>query len=517
MKGSAMKQRVMVAVRQLVVPCIVANALLSHPAHAQTSVQSLPATQATLSREGDQRSVVVPVVPISPTGRSAIPISAAEAAAHAQLKWMELQTKAASYRSEHYPIDSMRTAAATNGAQWLRHAQRHPIVGMQLDPSGRVGVMAEHEDYAHAQIKARLATPGISLADKGYALRSAVYAFANVYTPERLPIAERYVEQLEHLGNQTCEWQYDAHAWMLWTYYLLGRSTEVVRHGTKALECLAHIPFSNRGIFYRQITEQVYSPTVEALAGQPNGRSRIARLNALLDAAAIPSAAVVAADSDYAYMGTTYQVKAKQIIQANEKLGTPATPLVAHHWLNRSSADTGAFAVNNGKIRIIEMATVFCAPCVHALQGLERLRKRYPDVEPVMLTFTFGHWGNRLVEPEEEVQKLSAYFIGDQKITFPIGIWAGKKIKDPDGGMVPQESPSLTDYPTFGKPMLWVVDGKGIIRRVFTGYDREIDRQIVRTVEFLRQESAQNANINAAANSATANIAVHAATPTATH
>jgi hypothetical protein len=109
-------------------------------------------------------------------------------------------------------------------------------------------------------------------------------------------------------------------------------------------------------------------------------------------------------------------------------------------------------------------------------------------VEPVMLTWTFGHWGNRFVEPAAEISHLKAYFVNEVKVMHPIGIWAGRKIPHEDGGLTPELPANFADYPLFGKPMLWIVDGRGIIRRVFTGFDRDIEQQMTRTVEFLLRE-----------------------------
>jgi hypothetical protein len=93
------------------------------------------------------------------------------------------------------------------------------------------------------------------------------------------------------------------------------------------------------------------------------------------------------------------------------------------------------------------------------------------------------------VEREEEVQHLIDYFLTQAKMTYPIGIWAGRKHPTEDDGLVPEESLNIKNYPIMGKPILVIVDGKGMIRRVFTGYEMETETLIARTVEFLLREA----------------------------
>jgi hypothetical protein len=390
----------------------------------------------------------------------------------------------------------MRAAAAVSGARWLAKLRAQPIRGIQLDPSGHVGVAAGQEAYAKSQIAVRLATPHLPFSDKAFTLLTAVDAFSDVYAPDRIPVAEAYLTQLDALGDSAATWQFEARRGLLWTFYLMGRSADVARHGMRAIELLTAMPFTDRRLLFEHVEERVYSPTVEALTGQPSARQAIEQLNAMVRAAARPTPTLLAVDADYAYLGSAYQRSAEEMIGGNAKLGSAAAPLIAHRWLNRTSGDSATMSLNDGKIRLVEVAHTGCVPCVYELHALQRMHTRFPQIEPVLLTWTFGYWGNRLIEPAEEVRHLTDYFVTNTKITYPVGIWSGKKVPNEDGGNTPEESPNLKDYPIFGKPMLWVIDGRGIIRRVFTGYDREIETQIVRTVEFLLAEAATTPRVS---------------------
>jgi hypothetical protein len=247
------------------------------------------------------------------------------------------------------------------------------------------------------------------------------------------------------------------------------------------------MPFVDREMIFGM--GSVYVPIVEALTGQPNGRAKIDRLNTILRAAAVPSPALIARDSTYAWVGGKYHYWVNQLIDGMAKVGTPAAPITAHHWLNRPSRDSATLQLNDGTIRVIEIAGTGCAGCVFAMYALERFRVRFPKVEPVLLTFAGGAWGNRLIEPEDEVQRLNEWVTNNVKAKYPIGIWGNKKSLNEDGGMTLEPITIGNDYPIIGKPMLYVVDGKGILRRIFTGYDHEIEQRIAATIQFLQREA----------------------------
>jgi hypothetical protein len=496
---------------------------------------ALPFVAVPVSVYAQQWRIELPTVAVPATGASARPLTAAEAAIHVGTESETIYGRVVTYRRAGVPLDSIREAVAIAGRRWLAAAQQTAIRGIHLDPSGRVGVAAEQEAYAKAQIAARLVTPGLSFGDKAFTLRTAVEGFTDPHEPTRLPIAESYLQQLEALGDSAALWQCEAHRMMLRAYYVLGRSDDVVRHGIRVMQLLARVQFAMRQPFF--IGDDVYGPTVEALTLRADARERITALNAMVRVATVPSPELIAFDSAYYYIGMGYKHTAESWITGNAKVGTSAAPLLAHYWINRPAArsqnarfgsersgqnagtvatvgrtaDGGTISVpvSDGVVRIIEIANTSCAPCVLQLYALERFKQQYPSVEPVMLTWTGGSIANRLVEAPEEVASLRKFFIDEGKLTYPIGIWAGPKVRNGDGGMTPTP-PSYfdRDYPIFGKPMTYVVDGHGRIRRVFTGYDRDVEEQMRRTIEFLLREAGTpiapvNANAAAVSSSST--------------
>src|SRR5262245_39709043 len=107
-----------------------------------------------------------------------------------------------------------------------------------------------------------------------------------------------------------------------------------------------------------------------------------------------------------------------------------------------------------------------------------------------MVTGTAGSWANRLISAEEEGVTLTDYFLKYRKLTFPIGIWKQKKVENELGGMTPDASNfNKKNYRHAERPTFFVVDGKGIIRRIIPGNSDETEQQLARTVAFLLKEA----------------------------
>jgi hypothetical protein len=135
------------------------------------------------------------------------PLSPAGMAYYLRMKEGQLESMI-SFRDTHYPIDSMRKVVEATGVEWLVRLQQQEqyqrVRGLQIDPAGHIGVVAGQEAYAEAQVAARLATPGLRLQEKAVTLVKAIEAFASEHHPERLPIAERYLRQLDAWEIRPC-------------------------------------------------------------------------------------------------------------------------------------------------------------------------------------------------------------------------------------------------------------------------------------------------------------------------
>jgi hypothetical protein len=434
--------------------------------------------------------ILTPVVPIAATGTSATVLTPAEAGYHVDAARMRAFFNV-SFRDTRWPADSMTSAVATAGREWLAKLSTGVRAGIQLDPTGRVSVAARADKEAHGQITKRLATPGLSLTDRAFTYRTAVEAFADHRTPERLPFAEQYLAKLDAMGPDAVAWQFEARIPLVSAYYQLGRSNDVARHGTRAMALVAVMSFFDRASMYWG-GRNLYAATVEALAGGPGGRALIDQVNATLRDAAVPSAAIVALDSSFRRIGQEFTYNLNNMVRASERLGSVGAPLVSNLWLNRASPDSATVPVNDGKIRIIETGSTGCPACMMAMYGLQRLRDRFPEIEPVLLISTYGAWANRLVEPDQEAKELTNFFLNTAKLTYPVAIWKSPKARNADDGMTPRDAgPNFVNYPMFSKPIVWVLDGRGTIRQVFIGFNRDTEAKVAQTIQFLQAEQLQ--------------------------
>jgi len=467
---------------------------------AQSTRQGGPDAPPALETDSAM-SLSIPVIETRSSGKYSRPVLALEAAKQVDFEVAGMFAKL-SIRQDHYPIDSILKEWRASAATWQTQVPKNSVRGMQIPASGTVGLQSGDDRYASEEFARRLATPNLSFEDKAFTLQTAVQAFTNQWHPERLGMAEQYMHTLDALGDSAAVWRFIAHSALANTYYVLGRSQDVARHGKTAIALLPVMPYHERYLAY--LGNELYAITVDALAGMPQGRAAIESLDTAYLAGTVITPGLVAFDSTYAIIADGNRRSAHNAIVGNAKLGTPAAPLVAHYWVNRGSHDSTTVVMNDGKIRLIEMAHTGCGPCVKELYALQQIHEHYPAIETMLMTWTFGQWGDRVVDRDEEIAHLVQYFVTDTKITYPVGIWAGVRIPNREGGTSVQENANFANYPLTGKPMLWVIDGHGIIRRMFTGYGPDMKLQIERTIDFLQHEAGAPA-----ASSVSSSIVTH--------
>jgi len=323
-----------------------------------------------------------PAVSMHGTAVQDLPLSPAEAGYHVRARRSRLITPLGfDYLS--FPRDSIQHEVAAAAAQWLVEAQRTPIRGIQLDPSGRIGIVANQVQYAQRQFAERLATPGLSAAAKAYTLVAALQAFADPAFPERLPIAEHYLAQLNALGDTVAIYRWLGEQALVQAYYLLGRSDDVVRHGVHAIEQLPTIPYQDRLIaVYPNGIHDLYIPTVDALTGQPGGQAKIDRLNTILRQEVKAPSAIVALDSEYLDHQRASENELSIYLRGSALLGTKGAPIVSNYWLNRPTRDSATVPVDDGRIHVLLFASYNCPGCITVSYTLQRLKRQFPDIEP---------------------------------------------------------------------------------------------------------------------------------------
>jgi len=440
-----------------------------------------------------QAQILSPPITFNGPRNPAIHATPAEALVNLDYENARTLQYAAPVTRATYPKDSLRAVAEARAAQWMQSFEARPVTGLQIDPYGVISVTAHHEAIAQQQIAARLATPGLSFADRAFTLQMAVLAFASADYPARLPIAEDYVKQLDALGVNAAYWQFNGRRPLIYAYYRLGRSADVARIGLAAFALVSVMPYEQRGDVFAPGTWMDYAAVVDAVSGQPGGRETIKAMNTALIAATVAPASLVAIDSSFAWHSEWWRHFMQGEIDLAAQVGERAPPMVSNYWVNRGpSRDSQSVAVNDGKIRIIEIGSFTCAPCVAAVPGLERLHHQYPQIEVVFLTAGLGQWGNRIVPGKVEADHLADHFVNNLHATFPIGIAMPVWVPDDNGGEMavpPTPTWHAGNYPQAGKPTFYVVDGKGIVRRVIGGYTRELEENLSTIVAYLQHEA----------------------------
>jgi hypothetical protein len=438
--------------------------------------------------------LMIPQITMSGRSATTVPVSAAEAAYHLAVR-QQRNHDAMSFMQKAYPKDSMRTMVVATATQWMTQLRAHPIRGIQLDPSGTVSVGARQDRDAEQQIATRLATPRLSVTDRAYTYLTAVLVFGDADIPARLSTAERYLKSLDSLGESAALQRFLAHRHLAGIYYLLGRAQDVTRHGLQAIPLVGAIEFPDRREMYWK--PQFYTELVDAISGQPDAQARIGAMNAALKAATQVSAEMIALDSNFYWTGRDYRSMLDQMIVVGMRIGTRADDVQSNAWVNVagpgkiSGSHTRPMA--DGRIRILEIGHYSCPQCVTALGALQRIQDRYPGIQVVYATSTEGSWANRIIEPAVEVTRLTEYYTQKLNVTFPIAIWQAALKRTDDGGMLPEgEGPNFANYPMAGKPNIYIVDGKGRIRRVYIeAITREREAQIATVIEFLQKEAEQ--------------------------
>jgi hypothetical protein len=415
------------------------------------------------------------------------PVTPAEAEYQVHVKMAQVRA-ALPLRQDRYPKDSMLAVIAAEAERWGTRINSTDVRGMQLDPSGGVSVAASNERQARAQIARRLSAPSLLFADRAYTYLAAVRAFANPDRPAQLGMALEYLRGLDSLGRAAALQQFAARTAIVQAYYSLGQSEEVIRYGMQGIRLLPAIEYIDRtpaGMDY------LMTQTVEAMTGRPDGRAMIDTVNKILLASFIAPPEMIALDSTFLKVQAYRQGRFGALVQVNKMLGNRGKPFIAKYWVNRPTRDSAEISVNDGHVHVVEILSYYCIPCLKALQGMERLHRQFPNARIMALTWTFGWWANRAVTSAEESRKLEEYFVNQAKVTFPVGIWNEARVRGEDGGSsVPGwPGPNNDNYPTVNKPMIWVIDGKGTIRRIFTGYSRDIHHELTRTIEFLLNEA----------------------------
>ena len=145
-------------------------------------------------------------------------------------------------------------------------------------------------------------------------------------------------------------------------------------------------------------------------------------------------------------------------------IGRSAPPLRVAHWLNVAKGNPLTFG--DGHIYILDFTALWCGSCPATYPILHDLLAQYGParVRPIFVTQVWGLAENHatLLRPAEELASFPAYF-AKHHVTEPVAI-----LDTVQSGM---NAYSEDGNGEIALPKLILIDGRGIVREVMTGWD----------------------------------------------
>ena len=282
-----------------------------------------------------------------------------------------------------------------------------------------------------------------------------------------IPGAEQYVAKIDALPDSLADIKLAAHRTMLGRYEYLDVAEGLRTHST-ALIALAR---------------KLNKPT-EMITGYSSlARSYADRLQ--------PDSALRILDGAEKELGAPATERFKDFRERYALIGTPAANVTAAWWINTDAKTVAAPAP--GKVSLIEFTAHWCGPCKNSYPGLNALAARLKgkDFQGFMVTQLYGYIGTqRPLNPEQEVAADRLYFGTEHALSFPVAI--NNPVK-PVAGKFLQPQPD-TDYRVGGIPQIMIIDKRGIIRQIVTGWDQGNTERFSKLIEQLINERVNTPN-----------------------
>ena len=150
-----------------------------------------------------------------------------------------------------------------------------------------------------------------------------------------------------------------------------------------------------------------------------------------------------------------------EIAKEREALNKPAPAWAEHAWIGSEPLSIEEL---KGKVVLIDFFATWCQPCIRAFPKLREWQENYGDdgLAIVGLTTYQGRYEGSMVEPQEEMDKLTNDFIPKHEITWPVGV-------EKNGRQ------TMQDYNVQGIPQIVLLDRDGKVQYVKVGaadYDK---------------------------------------------
>ena len=333
-------------------------------------------------------------------------------------------------------------------------------------------VEAQQIELAQQALAKGLADASLDSAGKANLLGLAVRTTLRLpKSPERNATAERYMTQLDAMGELAFEQQFTAHNAL--NNYYLGDDIDdgIIRHSTWMIDAGKRLPADQRKRFAGPMIS-AYVNLAEAVAGQGENDRAIDLLKR--------------APVEWPEAGSA-ATRVRDVLARYELVGTAAPAIAAPVWLNRSG--TGPLDLK-GKVTLLEFTAHWCGPCKESYPGLKRLLHRFAkdDFQIALYTRTYGYFEQeRNLSPEQEIERDKKVTTRSTGLTLSIAIGPPTAVVA-DGKRITQEDPVETGYAVGGIPQINIIDKKGNIRLVMIGYDDANEEKLATFIRTLLKE-----------------------------
>lgn len=360
------------------------------------------------------------------------------------------------------------TAAAAKGAQKMAAecSLKFPVAS---SPPAHLPDLIELLNLAADTAGAREATSRL-LSDKTlpertraqgllYGMNRAVRDNANVFGI--LHDAEKFVALIDQLPDSLVDIKVAAHSKMLGQYEYLDVADGLETHAL-AIIALARISGHSSGLIG---------------AYQSLARSFADRLQ--------PDSALRILDTADRLFGAAGARHFADFRERYALIGTRAASIDSVWWINTDAKTVKTPAP--GKVTLIEFTAHWCGPCKNSYPGLRTVAEKFKGkaFTGAMVTQLYGYIGSRQnLQPAEEIEADKEYFGKEHAVPFPVAI--NRPVTQAVNGYLQPKSD--TDYRVGGIPQIMIIDKKGIIRQIVTGWDHGNTARFTAYIEKLLAE-----------------------------
>jgi thiol-disulfide isomerase/thioredoxin len=389
--------------------------------------------------------VLQPQAPVTPAQSPQDCIKSAREFAARRFKELGPATSATARQVSEERLAMLRECAARYDVD------RTPIEG--LPPLVELLIEAQQPEAAQKAVTRALAAPDLAALQRGNLLAHAVrMLLRQPKSAERNAAAEKYVDQIDALGDAALEPAIVAHSQMNGYYRADDIDNGIIKHSNWLIDTGRRLSPDLRKKYGHQIVS-AYDNLAEAIAGQGENDRALAILNS--------------ARTDWPEMADDVN----RTLERYLTVGKDAPAVVGDTWLNNPSGELPL----KGRVTLLQFTAHWCGPCKESYPGMKRLAERFTN-EPFQLAFftqLYGYFGSeQKLTAAQEIDRDREYYAG-YGFKIPIAI----------GPRGVEEA-----YKVGGIPQIVAIDKTGKIRLIMIGYDEANEEKLAAFIKSLIAE-----------------------------